>query len=205
MDIWRKGSFKSSKLLISLSTSKHKILEPERGALYEVKHPLQDNEQQKPMGTKHKMVHGLGDLRLQSLNKHNLDTSQAPQKPPRLHLNSSEHANVQEYSTSLCALPSVSSASTCHQYQGGMSADAVYPSIQTIHKITTAPQFQISNGFLDQSDSLLSFNLDLGPSLLDGILQMLSKRSRGDNAASNCLSLLGLSGPDGNGNYIEEL
>ncbi|XP_030069876.1 uncharacterized protein C15orf62 homolog, mitochondrial [Microcaecilia unicolor] len=181
MDIWRKGSFRSSKFFTSLSTSKHKTLEPEKGPSNEVKYLLQENGQGIPLGTKcYKMEEGLGNLT--PLSQKKLRLGQTPQKPPRLYLNSSAHSNIQEYSTSLCALSSVSSLSS-----------------------PSTPRSQTSESFPDHSDPLLSFHLDLGPSLLEDILQTLNIRSYGDSVASNCLLLLGSSIPGRNGNCTEEL
>ncbi|XP_054825854.1 uncharacterized protein C15orf62 homolog, mitochondrial [Eublepharis macularius] len=172
MDTWRRGSIRSSGFFKRLSLRRNKKL-GSQVILNQNNHTLDSD------GQYNKREH-LKDLKgksnyLSYQSEQNLATKmQPPPKPPRLYLDSASCPNITDHTDSPSAANSFPSTS-CHSHKATQTQSDLFHKNQAMdwcHSETIS-----RHGPPDPSDPFFSFKLDLGPSLLEDILQTLKNQN----------------------------
>lgn len=173
MDPWRRGSIRSSGFFKRLSLRRNKKLGSQVIILNQNSQTLDSNGQYNKRELLRDLKGKSNYLSCQS--EQNLATKmQPPPKPPRLYLDSASCPNIIDHTDSPSAenfFPSTSHRShKATQTQSDLfcknqAADWCYSETVSWH------------GMPDPSDSFFSFKLDLGPSLLEDILQTLKSKN----------------------------
>lgn len=165
MDTWRRGSFRSSGFFKRLSFRRHKRLGNQVVVLNQNSNTIdttgQYDKRELPRDLK-----GKSDY-LTCQSEDNLVTKpQPPPKPPRLYLDSASCPNITDHRDSPrtgLSFPGLSTKATQTQ------PDLFCPSVDWCSLGTKT--------LLDPSDPFFAFSLDLGPSLLEDVLQTLKKQN----------------------------
>ncbi|KAM6461138.1 uncharacterized protein C15orf62 homolog, mitochondrial isoform 1-T2 [Liasis olivaceus] len=172
MDTWRRGSIRSSGFFKRLSLRRHKKLGNQAIILNQNSHTIDSNEQYDKKTFLRNFKEKPDYFSCQS--EQNLATkTQPPPKPPRLYLDSASCPNIIDHRASSSTEISFLSTS-CHFHKATQTPPDLLYKDQTMNSETLSRH---SKPPLDPSDPFFSFTLDLGPSLLDDVLQTLRKQN----------------------------
>ncbi|XP_063146015.1 uncharacterized protein C15orf62 homolog, mitochondrial-like isoform X1 [Candoia aspera] len=171
MDTWRRGSIRSSGFFKRLSLRRHKKL-GDQAILNQNSQTLDSNEQYDKKKFLRNFKKKSDYFSCQS--EQNLATkTQPPPKPPRLYLDSASCPNIINDRASSSMEISFLSTS-CYFHKATQTPPDLFDKDQTVNSEILSKH---SKPPLDPSDPLFSFTLDLGPSLLDDVLQTLRKQN----------------------------
>ncbi|XP_070613098.1 uncharacterized protein C15orf62 homolog, mitochondrial [Erythrolamprus reginae] len=172
MDTWRRGSIRSSGFFKRLSFRRNKKLGNQAIILNQNSQTLDSNGQYDKKRFLRNFKEKPDYFPCQS--EQNLTTkTQPPPKPPRLYLDTASCPNIIDYRESSSTDISILSTS-CHFHKATQTQPDLLHKAQTMNSETLSRN---SNPPFDPSDPFLSFTLDLGPSLLDDVLQTLRKQN----------------------------
>ncbi|XP_048340248.1 uncharacterized protein C15orf62 homolog, mitochondrial [Sphaerodactylus townsendi] len=173
MDTWQRGSLRSSGFFKRLSLRRHKKLGSQVTILNHNSRTLDSNEQ----CNKRELLRDLKGKSnyLSCQSEENLATkTQPPPKPPRLYLDSASCPNIIDHTDSSSAENSFPSTSR-HSHKSTQTQSDLFCKN---HHVDWRHSETISwHGTTDPSDPFFSFKLDLGPSLLEDILQTLKSQN----------------------------
>ncbi|XP_015270831.1 PREDICTED: uncharacterized protein C15orf62 homolog, mitochondrial [Gekko japonicus] len=173
MDTWRRGSIRSSGFFKRLSLRRNKKLGSQVIILNQNSQTLDSNGQYNKRELLKDLKGKSNYLSCQS--EQNLASkTQPPPKPPRLYLDSASCPNIIDHTDSPSAENSFPSTSR-HSHKATQTHPDLFCKNQAIDWCYSET---ISwHGTPDPSDSFFSFKLDLGPSLLEDILQTLKSKN----------------------------
>ncbi|XP_061467402.1 uncharacterized protein C15orf62 homolog, mitochondrial [Rhineura floridana] len=175
MDTWQRGSIRSSGFFKRLSFRRHKKLGNQVTILNQNSHTIDTTGQY----NKREL---LGDLKgksdyLSCQSEQNLASKpQPPPKPPRLYLDSASCPNIIDHTDSPSANLSFPSTS-CHSHKATQTQPDLFCKNQVTNWSPSENTSWHGKSLPDTSDPFFSFTLDLGPSLLDDVLQTLRKQN----------------------------
>uniref|UniRef100_A0A8D2KXS9 Chromosome 15 open reading frame 62 n=1 Tax=Varanus komodoensis TaxID=61221 RepID=A0A8D2KXS9_VARKO len=174
-DIWRRGSIRSSGFFKRLSFRRQKKLGNQVIILNQNSQTLDTNGQYNKQELLRDLK-GKSDY-LSCQSEQNLATKpQPPPKPPRLYLDSASCPNIINHtnssSTDIC-FPSTSR----HSHKATQTPLDLVCKEEALDWWSSETTTQHGKLLPDPSDPFLSFTLDLGPSLLEDILQTLRKQN----------------------------
>lgn len=170
MDTWRRGSIRSSGFFKRLSFRRKKKLGNQVIILTQNSQTLDSNEQSDKKRFLRNFKEKPDYFSCQS--EQNLTTkTQPPPKPPRLYLDTASCPNIIDHRESSSTDISFLSTS-CHFHKATQTPPDLFCRAQTMSSETLSRNRKPP---ADSSDPFFSFTLDLGPSLLDDVLQTLRK------------------------------
>lgn len=173
MDTWRRGSIRSSGFFKHLSLRRSKKLGSQVIILNQNTQTLDSNGHYNKRELQRDRNGKLNYLSCQS--EQNLATKmQPPPKPPRLYLDSASCPNITDHSNSPSAENSFPNTSR-HSHKATQTQSDLFCKKQAMdwcHSETIS-----WHSTPDPSDFFFSFKLDLGPSLLEDILQTLKSKN----------------------------
>ncbi|XP_066468038.1 uncharacterized protein C15orf62 homolog, mitochondrial [Tiliqua scincoides] len=173
MDTWRRGSFRSSGFFKRLSFRRHKKTGSQVMVLNQNSNTI-DTTGQYGKREHSRDLKGKSDY-LTYQSEDNLVTKpQAPPKPPRLYLDSASCPNITVHRDSPSTHLSFPSTACLSHKATQTHPDLFCPSMDWCSSETAC---QYSKPLLDPSDPFFAFNLDLGPSLFEDVLQALKKQN----------------------------
>uniref|UniRef100_A0A8D0C9K6 Chromosome 15 open reading frame 62 n=1 Tax=Salvator merianae TaxID=96440 RepID=A0A8D0C9K6_SALMN len=171
MDTWRRGSFKSSGFFKRLSLRRHKKLGNQVIVLNQNSQTLDTNGHY----NKRELLRGLEGKSdyLSCQSEQNLASKpQPPPKPPRLYLDSASCPNITDHTDSLST-----SRTSRHSNKATQTQPDSFCKNRTMNWYYSETTTWHVGPLSDPSDPFFSFTLDLGPSLLDDVLQTLRKQN----------------------------
>lgn len=171
MDTWRRGSFRSSGFFKRLSFRRHKKTGNQVILLNQNSHTI-DTSGQCGKRELSRDLKGKSDHPTYQSEDNLVTKPQPPPKPPRLYLDSASCPNITDHKDS-SGLSFPSSACLSHKATQ-TQPDLFCSSLDWCLSETTC---QFGKPLLDPSDPFFAFNLDLGPSLLEDVLQTLKKQN----------------------------
>ncbi|XP_077178982.1 uncharacterized protein C15orf62 homolog, mitochondrial [Paroedura picta] len=172
MDTWRRGSIRSSGFFKRLSLRRNKKLGSQVIILDQNSQTLDTNG---PYNKRELLRDLKGKSYLSCQSEQNLATkAQPPPKPPRLYLDSASCPNIIDHTDSPSAENSFPSTSRHFHKATQTHADLLCKNQATDWCYSETISW---HGTPDPSDAFFSFTLDLGPSLLDDILQTLKSKN----------------------------
>ncbi|XP_060118878.1 uncharacterized protein C15orf62 homolog, mitochondrial [Heteronotia binoei] len=170
MDTWQRGSIRSSGFFKRLSLRRNKKLGSQVLILNQNSQTLDSNGQYNKRELLRDLKGQPNYLSCQS--EQNLATKmQPPPKPPRLYLDTASCPNIIDHTD----LPSAENSFRSHSHKATQTQSDLFCKNQTMDWCYSET---ISwHGTPDPLDSFFSFKLDLGPSLLEDILQTLKTKN----------------------------
>ncbi|XP_062973784.1 uncharacterized protein C15orf62 homolog, mitochondrial [Elgaria multicarinata webbii] len=175
MDTWRRGSIRSTGFFKRLSFRRHKKLGNQVIVLNQNSQSLDTNG---PYNKQELLrdLKGKSDYLLCQSEQNLATKSQPPPKPPRLYLDTASCPNIINHRDSPSTDISFPSSSR-HLHKATQTPTNLLCKDQAMDWWPSETTSWHGKSLPDPSDSFFSFTLDLGPSLLDDVLQTLRKQN----------------------------